>query len=68
MQTPIGATILAHRKRLGISQRELGMRLGTDGMTVSRWERGANEPSTESLRGLAREFKVSLDTLLKAAA
>ena len=34
------AEIKALRKALGLSQQELGVRLGLAAITVSRWERG----------------------------
>lgn len=34
------AEIVAHRKALGLTQRELAARLKVDVITVSRWERG----------------------------
>lgn len=39
-----GKSIRALRMRLGISQRQLGERLGVDQGTVSRWERGVESP------------------------
>ncbi len=38
------ARINALRRRLGLSQAELGRRLETSAMAVSRWERGVQEP------------------------
>ncbi|MEW6280219.1 MAG: helix-turn-helix transcriptional regulator [Candidatus Eremiobacterota bacterium] len=43
------------RGQLGISQAELGRRLGLSQVTVARWETGVHEPSAEhqeALRGL----------------
>jgi len=37
---------------LGLTQEELGARLGVDKMFVSRWERGQIRPSAESLAAL----------------
>lgn len=43
MDTP--HPLVEARARLGkISQEELGRRLGVEGMTVSRWERGESVP------------------------
>src|SRR4030081_3102183 len=36
--------IIALRRRMGISQSELGKQLNSSAMAVSRWERGAQEP------------------------
>jgi len=40
------------REALGLTQAELGKRLGVDKMSVSRWERGVIRPSSESLGAL----------------
>lgn len=44
--------IRALRETLGLSQQDLGVRLGLAAITISRWERGASQPSREALRGL----------------
>lgn len=44
--------IRALREALGLSQQELGVRLGLAAITVSRWERGISHPHREALRGL----------------
>src|SRR2546421_9817026 len=36
--------IIALRRRMGISQSELGKQLNSSAMAVSRWERGVQEP------------------------
>src|SRR2546430_13542717 len=36
--------IIALRRRLGVSQSELGKQLNSSAMAVSRWERGVHEP------------------------
>lgn len=40
------------RETLGLSQQELGVKLGLVAITVSRWERGISQPRREALRGL----------------
>jgi DNA-binding XRE family transcriptional regulator len=45
---PRGAFLRSLRKVLGIDQAELGVELGVDAMTVSRWERGINQPKALS--------------------
>lgn len=44
--------IRALREALGLSQQDLGVRLGLAAITVSRWERGVSQPGREALRGL----------------
>src|SRR2546428_2656453 len=36
--------IIALRRRMGVSQTELGKQLNSSAMAISRWERGAQEP------------------------
>lgn len=45
------------RDLLGWSQRKLADHIGVDVMTVSRWERGNNEPKGASLKALERLAK-----------
>lgn len=49
---PSPGFITALREGLGLTQAELGERLGVDKLSVSRWERGAVRPSAESLAAL----------------
>jgi transcriptional regulator with XRE-family HTH domain len=42
------------RRRAGLTQAELGERVGRAPSAISRWERGEVEPSLESLRFLIR--------------
>lgn len=44
--------IKALRETLGLSQQELGVKLGLAAITVSRWERGTSQPRREALKGL----------------
>lgn len=48
--------IRATRTRLGLSQPDLGRRIGVTKKTVSEWERGIRFPSAESRRRLMRLF------------
>ena len=48
----------------GISQRELGARLGVCNQTVSFWESGQREPDLDTLLKIAKYFQVSTDFLL----
>src|SRR5436305_13407082 len=63
------ATVLrACRDRLGISQEELAGRAGLHRTYVSDIERGARNPSLESIDKLARALKISVATLFEPAA
>lgn len=59
----LGQRISQYRKQLGISQEELGARLGVSRQAVSKWETGAAAPDMENLLALAREFGVSVAEL-----
>lgn len=48
------------RRRSGLTQAELGRRLGLPQSQISRWERGQVEPSLETLRGLVRACGLEL--------
>jgi transcriptional regulator with XRE-family HTH domain len=61
--------ILAHRIRLrrlalGLRQADLAAALHTSPQSVSKWERGANDPDLIHLPGLARLLQVTVDWLL----
>jgi transcriptional regulator with XRE-family HTH domain len=47
------------RKEAKLTQRQLGDKVGAESMSVSRWERGASEPSDENITRLAEVFGVS---------
>ena len=48
----IGERIAEGRRALGISQEELGERVGVSRQTVSRWEVGEAKPSVEAVMAL----------------
>lgn len=55
----VGARIRELRTAAKLTQSALAKELGTESMTISRWERGANEPSPENLRAIADRFGVT---------
>lgn len=59
----LGQRISQHRKTLGISQEELGGRLGVSRQAVSKWETDAAAPDMNNLMALAREFNISVAEL-----
>ncbi len=59
----LGQRISLHRKKLNISQEELGARLGVSRQAVSKWETDLSAPDLNNLIGLARELGVSLAEL-----
>ena len=48
----------------GMSQQDLAEKLKVTNHTISRWERGSNEPNLDTLKMLATILKVSTDYLL----
>lgn len=47
------------RKQLGLSQEELGKRIGIGKSAVSKIENGENAPSEQTLLSICREFRVN---------
>ena len=62
-QKIIGDRIRAARLMKGLSQMELGERLGVSFQAVSSWETGKFLPDTEHLPALAKKLDLSLDAL-----
>ena len=62
----LGQRISLYRKKLDISQEELGARLGVSRQAVSKWETGTADPSTSNLLALAKLFGVSAEELLRS--
>ena len=52
------------RKAKGLTQSELGERLGVSFQAVSKWERGETLPDTALLPDLARVLETSVDYIL----
>jgi transcriptional regulator with XRE-family HTH domain len=48
------------RKRAGLTQAELGRRVGRPQSSIARWERGDVKPSLETLRDLIRACGLEL--------
>ena len=63
----LGQRISLYRKKLHISQEELGARLGVSRQAVSKWESGASDPSTSNLLALAKLYGVPAEELLREA-
>ncbi len=49
------------RERAGLTQQQLGERVGVTWEAVSRWERGAREPSWSNVLALADALSVSTE-------
>ena len=61
----IGDLILKLRKEKGLTQKELGDKLGITDRAVSKWERGLGCPDVSLLDDLSRELDVSILEILK---
>ena len=59
----LGQRISLYRKKLNISQEELGARLGVSRQAVSKWETDLSTPDLNNLIRLARELGVSVAEL-----
>lgn len=63
-QVKVGKFIARLRKERGLTQEELGKRLGVTNKTVSRWENGNYMPDIELLVPLGEALGVSVNELL----
>ena len=61
-----GNYICELREKKGLTQSQLGAKLGVTNKAVSRWENGGAYPSTELMLPLAKELGVSIEDLYKA--
>lgn len=59
----VGAQIRKYRKAKGMTQKELGFRLGIAHNTISGYENGANEPDQNILFAIADVLGVSINDL-----
>ena len=59
-----GEHITTLRKTAGLSQSELGKKVGTSGDIIGKYERGEVKPSIEVAAKIADVLEVSLDFLL----
>ena len=55
------------RERLGLTQSELGERVGIDSNTISRYERGQLNATNKTTLKIAQKLGVSVDDLLTGA-
>jgi len=60
----IGAQIAMLRRNAGLTQSELGARLGVSYQAVSKWERGETVPDVGLLLDLAGILRTTVDNLL----
>ena len=68
MEETLGKRIVAHRKRLGLTQDQLAEQLGVTAQAVSKWENDQSCPDIAMLPKLAEIFETTTDELLGRAA
>lgn len=64
----IGAFIALNRKAKGLTQEQLGEKLGVSNKTISRWENGNYMPDLSLLGLLSKELNITLNELLAGEA
>lgn len=60
----IGKFIAELRKEQGLTQEQLGEKLGVTNKTVSRWETGTYLPPVEALLSMSQLFSLSINEIL----
>jgi len=60
-------TLAERRKELKLSQAALGAKVGVDGMTVSRWERGESLPQRRYWNKLEEVTGLSISAVIAPA-
>ena len=63
LKIQVGCNIAACRKRAGMTQAELALKLNYTDKAVSKWERGESVPDLVTLIQLSELFGISLDAL-----
>ena len=63
MPSMFSARLTHHRKQLGVSQTELGRRLGVDNSTICTWELGTRAPGVRQLAAIAAVLGVTIAEL-----
>ena len=60
----IGKFIATLRKEQGLTQEQLGEKIGVTNKTVSRWETGTYLPPADALLSMSMLFDVSINEIL----
>ena len=63
MAQELGGRLRNARRRFGLTQEQVAETIGTHPVTISKYERGVQNPSTDLLRAMARLYQVPLDWL-----
>ena len=64
MDMSLGENILKQRKKLGLSQEQLGFEIDVSRQTISNWECEETAPNPKQLVALSKLFNMSVDALL----
>jgi len=64
LKTVIGNNISQYRKRAGLTQADLALRLNFTDKAISKWERGDSVPDVATLAQLAELFGITVNDLL----
>ena len=59
----VGSNIKKYRKMRGLTQKDLGDRIGVKHNTVSQYEKGVNEPEHNMLYAIAKELNIRVSDL-----
>lgn len=63
----IGEFLKQLRKENGMTQEQLGQKVGVNNKTVSRWETGSYMPPVECLKALSEMYHISINEILAGA-
>ena len=58
-------TLRAMRKALGLTQKQLGDRVGASDACINRWERGVRMPNIDNISLLAQAYGVTCDQIIR---
>ena len=64
MKNNLSNNIYKYRKKMKMSQEELGDVIGVSTQAVSKWERGISDPGLNHIIAMSEIFSVSLDELI----
>ena len=59
----LSETIYRLRRKQGLSQEQLGEKIGVSRQAISKWEGGQSTPELDKLKALSECFQISLDKL-----
>lgn len=62
----IGKFLASLRREQGMTQEQLGEKLGVTNKTVSRWEKGNYLPPVEMLQGLSELYGITINEIVSA--